>query len=198
MNLNKYNINEYKEKEYNQKYDYYDNYISSENEKEADILSNYHQYTHEYLNDNNTKKHNINNTNKYSNNNENLIENYYHQQYHKKQKSTHENYLSNKHNNESYIHNEKQSINSQEKFKPTKKICPLFRKIKILDHNSESKSYKEGKYQFLHQKLYMDDLPNENKQSKHKQNEIDSMFDNLINTNDIAYHLTLYNIQKYR
>jgi len=112
--------------------------------------------------------------------------------------------LSTKNNN--YDNNQYEEINKIEtiklkKSKSSKKIYPLFRKIKILDSNSYEKDNKEGKYQFLHQKLVVENVSS-SQNCKHKNIEasdsIDNCFDTTINTTDIVLHLILYNIQKYR
>jgi len=82
------------------------------------------------------------------------------------------------------------------KTKSSKKIYPLFRKIKTIDSNTFEKDNKEGKYQFLHQKLFTENIKNKNKEIS--PDSFDSSFDTTTNTTDIALHLTLYNIQKYR
>jgi len=119
----------------------------------------------------------------------------------KKQKNKSNDYNNNKYEEEEINKNE--SIKSK-KSKSSKKIYPLFRKIKMIDSNSSEKDNKEGKYQFLHQKLFTEEtsLIQDKLNYKYKNEEIsdsiDSCFDTTINTTDIALHLILYNIQKYR
>jgi len=137
-------------------------------------------------------------------NDDNMEEKYRYHHHHKKQKRIYENSIIEKKKGLTKYIEEKEPLKPTKKSKSFKKICPLFRKIKVLESNLTTKDHKEGKYQFLHQKLYLDNnSTNENIKNIHKQNniELDSsefIFDNTINTNDIAYHLTLYNIQKYR
>ncbi|OUM66728.1 hypothetical protein PIROE2DRAFT_5935, partial [Piromyces sp. E2] len=200
-------------KEFNRRYNYNifnndDSYSSSSSSSSSESYNNNSNYIqsnkHSFSQTSQREIHHINNKNpkkrSYNYNKEVMQEDDYPHHYPKRQmisreKSLPEKFKENYYQETNYVEKiSKLEKTKTKKSKSSKKIYPLFRKIKALDSNTFEKNNKEGKFQFLHQKLFTEN-------SKNKEippDSIDSSFDTTTNTTDIALHLTLYNIQKYR